>query len=148
MTERFSGVAVLFNADAYTRSLEIAPRDEWVVLSKDMVVWTGKEIAEASRLQPDIFKRDLGVILGAMAQRYTEMTEDDVNDVIEFSTTIREQTGVISCSPLEYALAILTNSPLGECIVDQYKRIAGEHNDPTCQRLLSHLLAIHVDSYQ
>jgi hypothetical protein len=56
MTERFSSVGVLFNADAYTYSLEVAPRDEWVVLSKDMILWTGQEIAEATTQQSDLFK--------------------------------------------------------------------------------------------
>ena len=148
MTERFAGVRVLFDADAYARSLEVAPRNEWVVLSKDWIIWTGQEVAEAAAQQSDPFIRSLGVILGAMAHRYTEMTEGDVDNAIEFGSTIREQTDVTSCSPLEYALAILTNSPLGESITDQYRRLASEHNDPTCQRLLDHLLAIHVDSYQ
>jgi hypothetical protein len=148
MTERFSSVGVLFNADAYTYSLEVAPRDEWVVLSKDMILWTGQEIAEATTQQSDLFKRRLGVILGAIAQRYTDMVGDDVDNIIEFGPIIREQTGITSCSPLEYALAILTDSYLGECIVDQYRRRAGEHNDLTCQRLLNHLLTTHVNSYQ
>jgi hypothetical protein len=147
MTERFCGVSALFDADNVNRP-GVAPREDWMVISGDMILYTGQEIAEAAVDQPNPFVRRLGIILGAMAYRYTEMASHEVDNIIEFGPDIREQTDVISCSPIEYALAILTYSPLGEAIVNQYRRTAGEHNDPTCQRLLDHLLTVHVLSYQ
>lgn len=85
----------------------------------------------------DTFSQNLGQILSVMADRHP--TPDDETAMRFVGQTADGGVGVSSCSPRQYAEAVLYGTLWGANIVNFYREISANLGDPTGQRVIDDL---------